>query len=146
MKLEDAARRLTLHLMQCGMLMPIEWIRENGEGSELQEAFRIALDALGHLENHMEQKKPCFVCDNARVNDELDSRNDLHYHTVAESEEGFRILIAAGGGKPLRILFEQRRKFWADRKDEVWVTVADFEPKFCPNCGRELAEYGGKDE
>lgn len=46
MKPGDAAKKLSFHLMQCGMLMPIEWIRENGEGSELQEAFRMALDAL----------------------------------------------------------------------------------------------------
>lgn len=46
MKPEDAAIRLSLHLMQCGMMMPFEWVKENGEGSELQQAFRIALDAL----------------------------------------------------------------------------------------------------
>lgn len=45
-KAREAARKLSLHLMQCGMLMPIEWIRENGEGSELQEAFRMAIDNL----------------------------------------------------------------------------------------------------
>lgn len=46
MKPEDAAKKLLFHLMQCGMMMPMEWIRENGEGSELQQAFRMALDAL----------------------------------------------------------------------------------------------------
>ena len=46
MKPEDAAIRLSLHLMQCGMMMPFEWVKENGEGSELQQAFRMALDAL----------------------------------------------------------------------------------------------------
>ena len=43
---EDAARRLSLHLMDCGMLMPMEWLQKNGEGSELQEAFQMAIDAL----------------------------------------------------------------------------------------------------
>ena len=46
MKPEDAAKKLSFHLIQCGALMPMDWIRENGEGSELQQAFRMALDAL----------------------------------------------------------------------------------------------------
>ena len=48
----EAARKLSLHLMQCGMMMPIEWVRENGDGSELQEAFSVALDALEFAEKH----------------------------------------------------------------------------------------------
>ena len=55
MKAREAARKLSLHLMQCGMLMPIEWVRENGEGSELQEAFRMALDALDMIANEEEE-------------------------------------------------------------------------------------------
>lgn len=43
---EEAAKTLSLHLMQCCALMPIDWIRQNGEGSRLQEAMRMALDAL----------------------------------------------------------------------------------------------------
>jgi hypothetical protein len=39
-------KRISLHVMQCGMMMPIEWVKNNGEGSELMEAFRMALDAL----------------------------------------------------------------------------------------------------
>lgn len=45
-KAREAARKLSLHLMQCGMLMPMEWIRENGDGGELQEAFMMAIDSL----------------------------------------------------------------------------------------------------
>lgn len=43
---EEAIKTLSLHLMQCGALMPIEWVRKNGEGSELMKAFRMAMDAL----------------------------------------------------------------------------------------------------
>lgn len=43
---EEAIKTLSLHLMQCGALMPIEWVRQNGEGSKLQQAMRMALDAL----------------------------------------------------------------------------------------------------
>lgn len=46
MKARYAAQKLSFHLMQCGMLMPMEWIRENGDGSELQEAFMMAIDSL----------------------------------------------------------------------------------------------------
>ena len=55
MKARRAAQKLSFHLMQCGMLMPIEWVRENGEGSELQEAFRMALDALDRMANEEEE-------------------------------------------------------------------------------------------
>lgn len=60
MKPEDAAKKLSFHLMQCGMMMPMEWIRENGEGSELQQAFRMAFDALASqekLQNKVESLK-----------------------------------------------------------------------------------------
>lgn len=57
MKAKDAARKLSFHLMQCGMLMPIEWVRENGEGSELQEAFKIALDALEMMSAEEERRE-----------------------------------------------------------------------------------------
>ena len=50
MSREEAALKLTLHLHALGMLMPEDWLKENGEGSELQEAFRIALDVLKGVE------------------------------------------------------------------------------------------------
>lgn len=43
---EEAANKLTTHLHACGMLMPIGWVERNGEGSELQEAFSMAVSAL----------------------------------------------------------------------------------------------------
>lgn len=57
MKAKYAAQKLSFHLMQCGMLMPIEWIRENGEGSELQEAFRMAIDSLNKMADEEEGVK-----------------------------------------------------------------------------------------
>lgn len=181
MKPEDAAIRLSLHLMQCGMMMPFEWVKENGEGSELQQAFRMALDALqeneelrkengvvkeelervrkahedlcgyedtelepGQVKDGIGDKAPCPLCDNARANGELTDRNDLHYITVGDSEGGFRVMVGAGWGRPMRILFEQRRRVHPNRNEEAWMTVGIYEPKFCPNCGRELREYGGQ--
>ncbi len=46
MNREEAAKVLSFHMMQCGALMPIEWVRENGPGSELMQAMRMALDSL----------------------------------------------------------------------------------------------------
>ena len=43
---EEAAIKLTVHYMSCGMLMPLGWLDKNGEGSELFEAFKMAQDAL----------------------------------------------------------------------------------------------------
>lgn len=42
----EAIKILSFHLMQCGMLMPIEWVQQNGEGSKLMEAFQLAISAL----------------------------------------------------------------------------------------------------
>lgn len=68
MKPEDAVNKLSFHLMQCGALMPMDWIKENGEGSELQQAFRMALDALRddeRLRAELEQVKRDFdgICE-----------------------------------------------------------------------------------
>lgn len=43
---EEAIKKLSFHMMQCGMMMPIEWVQANGEGSELMEAFQMAIAAL----------------------------------------------------------------------------------------------------
>ena len=43
---EDAIRILCRHLMDCGMMMPMDWVLKNGEGSEFMDAYRMAIDAL----------------------------------------------------------------------------------------------------
>lgn len=108
-----------------------------------EKVIRVALKDCTFLEAQETPKSPCFLCDNARVNDDLTDRNDLHYRTVGDSDDGFRVMVGAGWGRPLRILFEQRRRVHPSWSEESWVTVGIYEPKFCPNCGRELWEYGG---
>lgn len=78
--------------------------------------------------------EPCNMCDNARVNSSLRDDNDLSYHTVGDSGKGYRIMIGAGDGKPVRILFET----WSG---DHWSTAGVYHPAHCPNCGRELIEY-----
>lgn len=83
----------------------------------------------------MAGKCPCRMCNNARVDDELTEDNDLSYFSVGKCEKPFRIQLASGDGKPVRLLFE----FLFGKR---WSTVAVYYPKHCPNCGRELLEYG----
>lgn len=110
-------------------------------------SFRMAIEKLAAYERmDKDGELPCPMCDNARVNGDLTDRNDLHYCAVGDSEDGFRVMIRSGAGRPMALLFEQRRKLRADSQEQVWMTMAVYEPKFCPNCGRELSEYGDWNE
>ena len=51
--------KLSSLMMQCGMLMPIEWVRQNGEGSPVYEAVIMAQNALREQE---ERSKGCDGC------------------------------------------------------------------------------------
>lgn len=82
---------------------------------------------------------PCRWCDNARVNPELTDENDFASYTIGEACKNFRIMFTVGSGKPPRIEFET----W---NNDHWSTVGVYYPKHCPNCGREINEYGGQDD
>lgn len=43
---QEANMILSRHLMQCGMMMPIEWVQKNGDDSEFMQAYKMAMDAL----------------------------------------------------------------------------------------------------
>lgn len=86
--------------------------------------------------------EPCYMCNNAKVDDFLTSDNDLSFHGVGSGWENYRFMIAAGNGAPVRILFEVLQ-------NNSWHVVGVYHPRFCPNCGREILEYisgkeGGK--
>lgn len=90
----------------------------------------------------------CNICFNSRVYEEpeddyfstpLTDDNDLSYHGIrdrGDAADGRRIMIASGGGKPLRIQFDE----WFE-KGRRWITSAEYYPKYCPECGRRLDEY-----
>lgn len=82
--------------------------------------------------------QPCHMCNNARVDSELTDQDDLSYHMLDNSCRGYRIMIGAGDGKPVRFLFEKR-------EGDQWSTVSTYKPQYCPNCGRELLEYRNRD-
>lgn len=93
-----------------------------------------------HFKNKSDVKqselKPCNMCLNARLDDELTDKNDLSYFFVGESAKGFRMTIGSGGGKPLRIDIEM----WDEQLQENKI-IGRYYPKFCPNCGRPIIEY-----
>ena len=43
---KEAFSEMVSHLIQCGMLMPEEWVLANGDGSKFQTAYGLALKAL----------------------------------------------------------------------------------------------------
>ncbi len=51
---KEAIRQLSLLMMQCGMLMPIEWVLANGADSPLMEAVGMAVEALHKQEENEE--------------------------------------------------------------------------------------------
>lgn len=83
-------------------------------------------------------KQSCHMCFNARVDPdgELTDDNDFSSCAIGDFYDGYRAMLSAGYGKPVRIEFEG----W-NKDVERWVPLGHYYPKFCPNCGRSLMEY-----
>lgn len=62
----EAIKTLSFHLMQCGMLMPIEWVQQNGEGSKLMEAFQVAFSALREPDTHSPRDTTTTITENTK--------------------------------------------------------------------------------
>ena len=82
-------------------------------------------------------KTPCYLCDNARLNCELEDYNDFHSSGIGSFSHDCRIMLTSGSGKPLRIEIAR----WND-KVQQWEDIGIYYPKYCPECGREIKEYG----
>lgn len=80
--------------------------------------------------------KPCHMCLNARLDDELTDKNDFSSFSIGNSAKGIRMSVDAGYGKPLRI----EVSMWDEKLQENKI-VSRYYPKFCPNCGRPIIEY-----
>ena len=80
--------------------------------------------------------KPCYMCLNARVDDELTDHNDFSSFGIGKSCNGYSMFINSGNGVPVNI----EVMAW-NEKVQRNVTVAKYFPKYCPNCGRQLNEY-----
>ena len=77
----------------------------------------------------------CNMCLNASVDSELDSFNDLSYTGIGSCENGYRLMIRSGDGKPTEIEVEQ-----FSPQDREWHLIGFYRPQYCPNCGRRLIE------
>mgnify|MGYP003292405293 CR=1 FL=1 len=42
----EAIQVLTRHVRECGMLMPMDWVRANGDDSPFMDAIMLAIKAL----------------------------------------------------------------------------------------------------
>lgn len=88
-------------------------------------------------------QEPCEFCDNGRTNDDLDDDNDYGSISIDGyriEDRGIRLMLTYGWGKPLRI----ETDVWNDKRKEWSLHVLQYYPKFCPECGRRLSEYGAE--
>lgn len=83
----------------------------------------------------MHETKHCYMCDNARVNPELSEDSDLSCISVGHMDDGYRMLLCAGDGKPPRIEVSRRT-------ERGWVDIGYYIVAYCPNCGCHITEFG----
>lgn len=98
-----------------------------------------AMEKLAKVEDKEEEKQViCGKCFNARMglDENLDDDNDFSSFSIGHGSKDFRMLYTAGNGKPPRIEAQQ----WDERVG--WYNVGIYYPKYCPECGREITEYG----
>ena len=87
--------------------------------------------------------EPCDFCTNGRTHEDLSDDNDYGSHTIdvfSTEDRGYRLMLTYGWGKPLRI----ETDVWNDKRKEWSLHVLQYYPKFCPECGRRLSEYGAE--
>ena len=109
---------------------------EEGDFSDCEQIIREYIEMLSRP-----KMKPCRMCYNARLDDELTDDNDGSYISVGKTAKYYRIGIGSGMGKPLRMEFEH----WNEKRQEN-VVVGRYLPKFCPECGRPIVEYEVQDD
>lgn len=78
----------------------------------------------------------CNFCFDCTVDDSLTPQNDLSYRGVGTAMTGIRILFRSGGGRPAALMVE------GYFNGKGWETVAEYRLKYCPECGRHLADQG----
>ena len=124
----------------CGRVIPegsqICSMCEKGEIKKEKELISEDIPMPTDMDMPREEIVPCYLCDNARLNDELEDYNDFHSSTIGSFSHDCRIMLSSGWGKPLRIEIAR----WNDDVQE-WQDIGIYYPKFCPECGREIREY-----
>ena len=87
--------------------------------------------------------EPCDFCRNGRNDEDLSDDNDYGSISIDGyriEDRGIRLMLTYGWGKPLRI----ETDVWNDKRKEWSLHVLQYYPKFCPECGRRLSEYGAE--
>ena len=123
---EQAITKLALHLMQCGTLMPIEWIDKNGEGSDTMLAFNMAMEAL---REQAEREKGCEWCTGALPEDITPHREFFKNMLKGWSEDWLCVAKKVPSGE--HILHCETDTALTDFSVDIPI-------RFCPMCGREL--------
>lgn len=77
----------------------------------------------------------CKYCLNSFVDDELDPNNDGSSFSVGKAANQHAIYLTTGGGGPTLIEILG----WNEQLGQN-VTLGNYAPKFCPECGRKLVE------
>lgn len=88
---DEAVRELSMHLMQCGSLMPIEWVTSHGPGSRFMKACEMALDALKEQENRSKWKYLLYG-NFGGIDQVKESIQNKSGDTVCSINEAFRFL------------------------------------------------------
>lgn len=91
------------------------------------------------VEQVTDRPEACPMCDSAWTNPELTGDNDLSYHTLSGTKNGYRLMLRAGARKPVTILMEKYTEGIG------WKTVEYYRPLYCPNCGRKLEKSAPKE-
>lgn len=80
--------------------------------------------------------KPCYMCNNARIDEDLEDYNDYSCISIGSVDRYYRFMLCSGWAKPLRIELEH----W-NNNTMRWSLIGIYYPKYCPNCGRKIEEY-----
>lgn len=77
-------------------------------------------------------KDYCKMCFDAAVCPDLNDDNDYSAHCIDIcSEKNIRLMMCAGWGRSPRLEVDVLN-------NNIWCTVLNFYPNFCPNCGRKI--------
>ena len=94
-------------------------------------------------EEYSDYPETCQFCDNGRTNEDLSDDTDYGSATIngiRYDDKEYRLMLSYGWGKPTRVELD----VWNDKRQEWSLHVLQYYPKFCPECGRRLSEYGVK--
>lgn len=87
------------------------------------------------MKGYTSNMKYCKFCCNAVVEPELTPDNDLSYHTIGETDNGFNMYFRSGGNRPTVIEVSQ----WNQQQKQNF-DIGVYKMNFCPECGRKLIE------